>query len=276
MQQADRGNESRAVGRAMGISSSSHAFFAVTMIGLGIVGLIHGDFIQTWSGVPKSFAAREALAYVCAVVSLASGVGLLWKRAALLASRVLLAFFLLWLLVFRAPYVVRDPSSVFTWWACGDTAVMAAGAWVLYVWLAGERLALHPRLATGENGSRLARMLYGLALIPFGIAHFTNVQDTAPLVPSWLPWHVALAYLTGAAFLAAGVAVVVGVCARLAANLSALQMGLFTLLVWVPVVVGGANASQWSEFVDSWALTAGAWIVAESYRGMPWLAVGKR
>jgi len=261
---------------AMGLSSVGHAVFALTMVFLGIVGLVQGDFTPTWSGVPKSAPARELLAYLCAFISLACGLGLLWQRTALMASRVLLTYLLAWFLLFRVSHIFRAPTALGTWWACGDTLLMTAGAWVLYAWLArggGER---HLGFAAGEKGLRIARVLFGLGLIPFGVAHFTNLNDTAPLVPGWLPWPVFWAYFTGGAFLAAGTAVLSGVWARLAATLSALQMGLFTLLIWAPIVASGPNAFQWSEFLDSWALTAGAWVVADSYRGMPWLAVGKR
>jgi uncharacterized membrane protein YphA (DoxX/SURF4 family) len=142
---------------------------------------------------------------------------------------------------------------------------MVAATWVLYAWFAGG----------GEKNLFIARVFYGLALIPFGVAHFTNLKDTTPLIPGWLPLHVFWAYFTGGAFIAAGMAVLTGVFARLAATLSAWEIGLFTLIVWVPTVVAGPTASQWTEFVTSWVLMAAAWVVADSYRGTPWLAVGK-
>ena len=146
---------------------------------------------------------------------------------------------------------------------------MVAAAWVLYVWFSGDSKRLRFDFATGEKGLRIARVLYGLGMIPFGIAHFIYLKFTVPLVPGWLPWHVFWAYFTGCTFIAAGIAMVIGVFARLAASLCALQIGLFTVLVWIPIVSAGrANAFQMGEFIDSIALTAAAWVVADSYRNI--------
>ena len=259
----------------MRIASVGHVVFAATMIALGILGLSKGHFTVVWQAVPKGVPAREVLVDLCAFISIASGAGVLSRRTATVAARALFAYLLFWLLIFRVPGLFHALTVDVYWSACRD-AVMVAAAWVLYAWLANDWDRQRLGFAVGDSGLRIARVLYGMAIIPFGLAHFQYVQRTAALIPRWLPAHVALTYFTGGCFIVAGLAVLIGVCARLAAALSALEMGLFLLLVWIPAMAAGSlNAFQWSETVTTWVLTAAAWVVADSYRHIPWLAVAR-
>jgi uncharacterized membrane protein len=251
----------------MRIASTGHALFAAAMIILGIMGLVSGDFGPIWDSVPEAWPARGTLAYLCDFICLACGVGLLLRSTAAIAARVLLGYLLLWLLVVKGRYIVLAPLVEGPYQSAGETAVFVAAAWVLYAWFGDSWDKKYLGFAVGDKGLRIARVIYGLALIAFGFSHYAYLELTAPLVPNWLPGHTFWAYFTGATYVAAGVAIIVGVVARLAAMLSTVQIGLMTVLVWAPIMAAGHVSEQhWIETVVSCALTAAAWVVADSYR----------
>jgi uncharacterized membrane protein len=226
--------------------------FATGLIGLGILALVSGDFAEEWQTIPASFPGRTALAYASGIVMLLGGIGLLFKRTAALSIRVLFPLLIIGF-VLEVPPLVVAPLVEVNWESAGELAILLGGGWVLF--------------ATGERGLRMARILFGLWLLPIGLSHFAYLAHTVELVPPWLPYRTGWAYLTGAAHFAAGLGVLFSVVPRLAATLETGMLGAFTLLVWVPrLVAAPTDRSVWSEFIVSWSITGAAWLVADSIR----------
>ena len=240
-------------------------FFALGLIGLGVLSLVYGDFALQWQPVPAWVPARTYLAYASGAVMIAGGAGLLWRRTASLSSDVLLVYLLLWLLLLKLPHVVTAPLLEFNWLGFGEIAVIVAAGWVLFAADRGQTESSTLKFATGESGMRIARFIFGLALIPIGLSHFVYAPQTIGFVPAWLPFRPAWAYITGAGHIAAGLGVLFGVFRRLAAMLEAAMIGVFTALVWVPLVVKTPTSQlQWTGFLISWTIAAAAWVVAGS------------
>lgn len=236
----------------------SRIVFALTFVAIGAIGLLSGTLAPIWNPVPETTPARELLAYLSSLVSLICGAGLLTKRTAVPAALALTIFLILWTAAFKFPYIVRGPLVEGSYQSNGENWVLIAAAWVLYAELAGTR-----KLLSSELGVRIAWLLYGLALIAFGLSHFFYLELTAPLVPSWLPGPVFWAYATGTIYTLCGLAIATNLAPRLGALGAAANITLITVLVWGPIVAaGGLTAMHWQETVVSCALTAASWVLA--------------
>src|ERR1041385_6828513 len=232
--------------------------FALGIMGLGVLGLIHGAFPSGW---PAWVPWRRGLLDAGAAVMLLGGAGLLFERTLSIAVRVLLPFLLLWTLL-RSPTLGAAPQIEVNWLSVGETAVLVAGAWLIFSDLGR---AAGGSIVRGIGARRVARSLFACALLAFGLSHFFYNRETAGLVPAWLPFHTGWAYFTGAGHLAEGLGVLFSIRPRLAATLEAVMLGTFTALVWIPAIATAPKTqSNWGEFVLSWAIAAGAWVVAGS------------
>jgi uncharacterized membrane protein len=254
----------------------SRAAFAAALIGLGITGLVYGNADLNWATIPKTLPGRAAIIYLCSAIELGAGITLLRQPAVTLACRVLFPFLLLWLVLLKLPGLIRAPHVTVNWESFGETAAIAAGAWCLFAAHAGTWEQRHLKLVTGERGVRAARLLLIAALPMFGLAHFAYHDLTASLVPKWLHFPLFWTYLTGAASLAAAAGMLFRIYPRLAASLEAAMLWTFTLLVWVPRVASmPKDQENLSELFISAAIAGGIWLVADTYRRVPWLASGK-
>ena len=162
------------------------------------------------------------------------------------------------------------------WGSCGEIAMLVAGGWILYARVATPGDSFYVASLASAKSVRVAQILFAVSVPLIGLEHLVYAKDTANYVPAWLPDRMDWACLTGVAHIAAGVAILLVVLPRLAAALEALMMGIFTVFVWIPAIVAAPTQRfGWTAFLISTALTAAAWIVAESYREVPWFSFSR-
>jgi uncharacterized membrane protein len=238
--------------------------FAIGMIGLGILALIYGDFALVWQPVAPWIPGRTILAYGSGLLMLLGGIGLLFRSTAAWSARILFPYLIVWLLL-KVPALFVAPGMEAVWLGLGEIAVLLSGGWVLFAQLAALPEGTPLKFATGENGIRLARILFAVSLIPIGLSHIVYVKQTADFVPAWLPYRVGWAYLTGAGQIASGLGVLFSIFPRVAAWAEAGMISLFTLLVWGPAILAAPRTRlPWTAFFISWAIASAAWVVAQN------------
>jgi uncharacterized membrane protein len=247
--------------------------FCVGMIALGVLGTVYQDFAFDWQPVPAFHPGRELLAVVCGLLMIGLGIGLLLRATQAVVARALLPFLLAWLCL-KIPTVLAAPQIEGVWIGFGEVGMLLGGGWVLFACLSElEESRVLGRLA-GQRGIWIAQIIFGLAVIPVGLGHLFYVDITTSLVPSWLPFRVGLAYLTGIAQIACGLAIVFSIRARLAAAIETVLVALFAFLVWgpdtwiaaVPKMAGTPHGARFplTAFLITWMVGASAWLIRGS------------
>lgn len=229
--------------------------FGLGAIAIGIVGLAWGDFLAVWQPVPKSLPGRTALAYAIAAVFLLAGASLQFKRSSRAGALALTLLYGLGVVLLHMPQLVAHPSVFVMWSGTAEQLALVAGGLMAYSFC-----------IFGDRAAGTARLIFGVCLIAFALAHLFYLKATADFVPAWIPpGQVFWAYATAAAHLAAAIAILSGLAARPAARLLTAMFIVFGLLVHAPLVFADPHTHfNWAANAMNFALIGAAWVIAAS------------
>ncbi|THD81957.1 MAG: DoxX family protein [Phenylobacterium sp.] len=234
--------------------------YGLGAIALGLVEARFGGFSGDWLPVPAHLPGYHLFAYATAAVLILAGLAINLPRAGAIAALVLAALFGTGMLGLILPHTLTTPTDWGGWQAVAESTAMALGGVLAY--------ALARGVGDAPNLPRIARLGFGACLVVFGVSHFAYAKFTASLVPTWLPpSQLFWAYATGVAQIAAGLAILSGVQARLAAILLTAMYAVFGLLVHIPSVIAApASHDNWAENAVNLLLLGAAWCVADSLK----------
>jgi len=234
--------------------------YGLGVMALGMVCLAWGDF-DPGQPVSKDFPARTALAYAAAAFMFVAGAAVEWRRTAAWGAAALTVYYaIIVVILMNGRLVLAHYAEFGAYSGVAEQLAIAAAGLIAYAANAKIDAALAARL------TRLGQLAFGICALLFGGAHFFYMNLTIPMVPQWLPptqgfW----AYATGVGHIAAGVAILTGVQARLAAILLTAMFASFTPLVHVPMLLADPSRYvNWTENALNFALVGAAWVVADS------------
>ena len=243
--------------------------YAFAAAAAGVMDFIWGDFDtahQPIQAFGDHIPGLAILAYLTAVWMIAGGVAILWRRSARVGAAALASiyfvFAVFWLPRFyTAPHYLGFHVSVEigVLAGIGTQLIAVAGGALVYASLAAQSPAW-PRTIL------IARWIFGICSIAFGLGHLTFIQQNTVYVPKWMPlggdfWTI----VTGICFVLAGLAILSGIKDVLAARLLALMFFVFNLVALPPFILANPHRhSAWGGNAYNLAAVASAWILADS------------
>ncbi len=243
--------------------------FGVAIVGLGGEHLVcanmaaepfpaqfHAIVIPAIPWIP----AHPWLAYVTGAALVVAGVSILTSVQVRAGALLFGGLFLGCDLILHVPRMVVVPRN---WGLRGEvTEMLALGSAALV--LAGTLGGTGSSPGPGDRAlANIGRVLFGVAAVVFGGDHFLALDLIASLVPAWMPGHIFLASLTGAAMIAAGVSI----ATKWQGGPGAFGLGmvflLFVLTLHVPRVLAAPQSpDEWSSALIALGMWGASWMCA--------------
>ena len=110
-----------------------------------------------------------------------------------------------------------------------------------------------------------SNLCFAIPLAVFGALHLSDVGSVLPIVPSYMPWRLFVAYFVGCALLAASLSIAAKIQVQWSGLLFGIMMFLFVALLMIPgVFANPKDRFAWTFVFRESSFASGGWILAGS------------
>ncbi len=230
--------------------------FGLALICSGLCALVWHNYAML-PAIPH----RGTFIYIFAVIEVIAGIAVQFPGTARAGAGALGAIYLIFCLL-GVPLIMKGPLVYNNYGGFFEEFSFVAGALIVYACSGGIESARK------NIWGQIGYYSFALCLISFALEQAFYFAPTVGLVPKWIPpgqkfWAIA----TTVAFVLAGLALLTGIMAQLAARLNTVMLLAFGVVVWLPLLYANPHDfSNWSETAETFAITASAWVVADYVR----------
>jgi uncharacterized membrane protein YphA (DoxX/SURF4 family) len=232
-------------------------FVAISLVVFGVQHFIYGGFVATL--VPAFMPGRLFWAYFVGVAFVAAAAGIFIEMLARPAATMLGVMFFLFVVLLHIPRIIGKSGDGNEWTSGFVALAMCGGSWIV-----ASAAPLEER-EKADPFLKLGRYFYAFTFVAFGVQHFVYARYAAGLGP---PWHLGSpiwAILFGLILFAVGSAIIFGQKTQMSANLLAMLLFVFFLLLYVPHIIRQLhNPGPWTSGFEILALCGCALVLANT------------
>jgi uncharacterized membrane protein len=237
-------------------------YFAMAIAVFGFQYVLYGHYLGGTPPVPPWAPDGAPGAYAVGIILLAASVGIITPQFGRLAALIVGALFLACILFLHLQHFRDVIFSGQERTRALEPLSLAAAAFVLAAILRSNHQSAEGPVSDAFL-RRFGIVVFALALPIYGYQHFEYLRYLATLIPAWMPAHIFLIGLTGIAFFAAGLAILVRIKARTAAIWLGIMFFLWTILLHAPRVAHNLHSpDEWASAFVALAMCGSSWIIA--------------
>jgi uncharacterized membrane protein YphA (DoxX/SURF4 family) len=238
-------------------------FFAIPLLVFAIEYFARGRWLGGMPPVPPWTHGEHIFCYVTGAVLLVISISLLINKEARLSATILGLLFMFCVVFLHAAKhfsgIVHDGN---TRTRAFETFALGGAAFVLAA-LVSKASSIQFLASANPLLAVIGRYIYAFSMVIFGIQHFLYAPYIAFLIPKGMPAHLFLAYFTGTAFIAAGLAIATHLFSRLASILLGLMFFLWVVSLHAPRVIASPhNADELISLFVAMAFSGASFLLA--------------